>query len=404
VSDPIESGWDAAIVDLLDRAKHVQPDELAMEINSAVRPLGVEITIYLIDHEQERLWALPERGKPTPPAMPVDGTVAGQAFVSVSSQLREDDGPRYRLWVPMIDGSERLGVAEIIANRTPDRPEAFRSSCETMIGLVGHLISVKMPYGDGLHRVRRTRPMSPAGELVLQMLPPLTFSCRRMVVSAVLEPSYDVGGDAYDYAVDGAIARVMVLDAMGRGLAAGLTSATALAAIRAARRDSEPLHAMARAADTSLADQFPDLRYVTAVLAELDMDTGIMRYINAGHPPPILIRDGRVVRTLTGGRRMPLGVADTTVETGQEMLEPGDRLLLYTDGVTEAYDRDGRRFGVDRLVELTERGMAERLAAPETLRRLSHDVLAHQGGRPADDATLLLLEWSGEAAERAQQP
>jgi serine phosphatase RsbU (regulator of sigma subunit) len=116
----------------------------------------------------------------------------------------------------------------------------------------------------------------------------------------------------------------------------------------------------------------------------------------------MLIREGRVVKVLTGGRRMPLGIDDRAFEVGEEMLDPEDRLLLYTDGVTEAYDMHGRRFGADRLANLAERCMADRLPAPETLRKLARTVLEHQGRRPLDDATLLLLEWSGEAAERTQ--
>ncbi len=394
--------WDEAIVELLERAKMAQPDQLAEVLNAATRRLGVEITVYLIDHEQEHLRPLPERGKPTPPPLDVEGTAAGRAFTGIRTESAVDP-VTYRLWVPMIDGSERLGVADVMALRRPADPETFQRSCETLIGLMGHLITVKFPYGDRLHGVRRTRPMTAASELVLQLLPPLTFSCHRLVVSAVLEPSYDIGGDAYDYAVDDQVARIMVLDAMGRGLSAGLTSAAALSAIRAARRNREGLVDMARAADTALTNQFPDLRFVTGVLAELDMDAGRLRYLNAGHPPPVLIRDGRVVDTLTGGRRMPLGVRDEAAEAEERSLEPGDRLLLYTDGVTEARTRGGDdRFGVQRLVELTEQCMAERLPAPETLRRLARTVIAHQAGRPVDDATFLLVEWSGEAAERTQ--
>ena len=402
VANPEQSAWDETIVELLEQARLAQPDQLAGVVNAATRRIGAEITVYLIDHEQEQLWPLPERGKPTPPPMDIEGGPAGRAFTEIRTQPAVD-AVMYRLWVPMIDGSERLGVADIVALRRPTDPEAFRRSCETLVGLIGHLVTVKFPYGDGLHVVRRTRPMSPASELVLQMLPPLTFSCHRLVISAVLEPSYDVGGDAYDYAVDNELARMMVLDAMGRGLSAGLTSAAALAAIRAARRNRESLAAMARAADAALAEQFPDVRFVTGVLAELDMDAGRLRYLNAGHPPPVLIRDGRVAGMLTGGRRMPLGVRDDAAEVGEERLEVGDRLLLYTDGVTEARLPGGDdRFGVDRLVELTERCMAERLPAPETLRRLARSVIAHQAGRPVDDATFLLVEWSGEAAERTQ--
>jgi sigma-B regulation protein RsbU (phosphoserine phosphatase) len=218
----------------------------------------------------------------------------------------------------------------------------------------------------------------------------------------VLEPCYDVGGDGFDYAVEAGSAWVMVLDGMGRGLAAGLTCATALAAVRAARRDDRGLYAAARAADEALIEQFPDLRFVTGVLAQLDMDTGGLRYINAGHPAPLLLRGGKAVRSLAGGRRMPLGIEDSAIEVGEETLEPGDRLLLYTDGVVDAYDHGGERFGVERLIDLTERCAAARLPGPETLRRLSHAVMDHQNGPPTDDATLLLVEWSHEASDRTQ--
>ena len=223
-----DRGWDAATVDLLRRMHRAQPDDLVPETNAALARLGLRIVLYLIDHEQERLWALPDAGKDTSPPVLVDGTVAGRAFTAVRTQTGSREGERpYRLWVPMVDGSERLGVVEVVSDRPPADPAAFRLRCETLIGLLGHLVTVKMPYGDGLRTARRTRPMSPAGELILQMLPPLTYSCHRMAISAVLEPCYDVGGDAYDYAVDGSMARLSVLDAMGRGLAAGLTSAAA---------------------------------------------------------------------------------------------------------------------------------------------------------------------------------
>jgi len=397
-----ENEWEAAVVDLLDRVKMCQPDELTAEVNAAVRPLGLDLTVYLVDLEQDRLWAVPEAGRPTPPPIPVDGSLAGRTFSVVETGRARNDQGTFRIWVPMVDGSERLGVVDVVAARPPDDEAAFRRRCEMLVGLLGHLVTVKMPYGDALRRARRTRPMAPSGELILAQLPPLTFSSRRMAVSAILEPCYDVGGDAFDYALDGPVARLAVLDAMGRGLPAALTSCAALAAIRAARRDGQDLGATARAADRAVDGQFPQLRFVTAVLAELNLQTGLLRYLNAGHPPPIVLRSGHAVRTLSGGRRLPLGLNDTSVEVGEEMLEPGDRLLLYTDGVTEAQDAAGERFGLRRLTDLAERCMSAGLPAPETLRRLSHEVRARQGGEPSDDATLLLLEWSAEAARRTQ--
>jgi sigma-B regulation protein RsbU (phosphoserine phosphatase) len=394
--------WHAVIVDLLARLNFALGDELPDEVNKAIQPLGLEVSVYLVDHEQKRLWPLPRQGKPPPPPMSVDGSVAGRAFTSVRTHVPDRDAVPYRLWVPLIDGAERLGVAEVLADPPPADPALFQRWCESLVGLLGHLVAVKMPYGDSLHRARRTRAMSAAGELLTQLLPPLTFSAHRLSISAVLEPCYDVGGDAFDYAVDGPLARTMVLDAMGHGLRACLTCATALAALRATRRDDHGLFAMARAADAALTEQFPDLRFVTGVLTELNMDSGLLRYINAGHPRPLLMRGAKAIRELPGGRRLPLGIEDSGIVVGEEILEPGDRLLLYTDGVVEAYDRGGERFGVERLVDLAERCAAAGLPGPETLRRLAHTVEAHQDGPPTDDATLLLLEWSPQAAERTQ--
>lgn len=416
--DTEAAAWRACIVELLERVELAQPDELAGVIKAVTRRMGVDVTVYLVDHEQRRLWPLPQpesapgsmpesgaesepdSDKATPPALSVDGTIAGRAFTLVRTHPANDQDEPYRLWVPLVDGAERLGVAEVVLRRKPADPAAVRRACETFVRLVGHLVTVKMPYGDALHMVRRTRPMTAAAELLTHLLPPLTFSCHRASVSAILEPCYDVGGDAFDYTFDGPVAHVMVLDAMGRGLKAGLTCATALAALRAARRDERGLFAMARAADEALTGQFSDLRFVTGVLAELNMDSGMLRYLNAGHPPPLLFRGGKVVRELPGGRRLPIGLDDSRIEMGEELLEPGDRLLLYTDGVVEAYDHDGELFGVDQLVDLAERCAAAGLPGPETLRRLAHSVLEHQDGPHRDDATLVLLEWSAAAAER----
>jgi phosphoserine phosphatase RsbU/P len=274
----------------------------------------------------------------------------------------------------------------------------FPRRCELVAGLVAHLIVTTSERGDHLDGIRRSQPMSTAAELLWRLLPPLTSSCDRAVISAILQPCYEVGGDGFDYTLDGAVAHLVILDAVGRGLKAGLACAVALAAVRATRRAGRGLDDQARAADAALVEQFADVRFATAVLAELDLDTGRLRYINAGHPAPLLLRGGKLIGELSGGRRMPLGVVDPAVKVAEEMLEPEDRLLLYTDGVTEAHTLGGDRFGLDRLVGLVERHAASGLPAPETLRRLAHAVVDHQATPPADDATLLLVQWSAGAA------
>jgi hypothetical protein len=392
--------WFQALREVLDRSHLWTPVDVARSVNAAVARLGLSTRVWLVDYEQVALHALLEPEAERPDPVPVDGSLPGRAFVRVESMpaLGDQDGGR-RWWVPMLDGTDRLGVVEFVVPSGADADDReFVRHCELFAGLVGHLVATISERGNHIDRTRRTRPMSTASELLWRLLPPLTASTDRVVISAILEPCYEVGGDGFDYVLEAGTAGLVILDAVGRGLKAGLACGVALAAIRAARHAGRGLYDQARAADAALIEQFPDARFATAVLAELDLDTGRLRYINAGHPPPLLLRDGKLVRELQTAGRMPLGVEDPSVDVAEEMLEPDDRLLFYTDGVTEAHATGGDRFGLARLVDLIEQHEGAGLPAPETLRRLAHAVIDHQAGPPADDATLILVQWSTPAA------
>jgi hypothetical protein len=398
----VAARWREALEDLVARDRLAQPDEFPAVVGAALAPLGVEVMLYVVDQEQRTLRPVPEPGMPVPEPLIVDATIAGRAFMHVQpmSSPSGHDRPA-RLWMPLLDGNERLGVLDI-AVRDPEvdvDDEEFRSGCDMFSQLVGHLYATKIPYGDTLVTAKRTRRMSAASELVWRLLPPLTFACHRAVIAAVLEPCYEVGGDGFDYAVDDSTAFFAVFDTAGHDLRSGLGTATVLAAIRAARTDGADLHAMARAADEALASFLPELRFTTAVLGTLDLETGLLRYLNAGHPPPMLLRNGKVVTRLDRGRRLPLGLDDPGPEIAEEWLEHGDRLLLFTDGVTEARRHDRTPFGEDRLIDLVRQHATAGLPAPETLRRLCHAVLDHYDGPPTDDATLLFVEWSDRAGQ-----
>jgi serine phosphatase RsbU (regulator of sigma subunit) len=162
------------------------------------------------------------------------------------------------------------------------------------------------------------------------------------VVSAVLEPRYDVGGDIFDYSLSEDTASLLILDAMGHDLHSGLIAAAALSAYRGARHRRSGLFEQARAMDDAIRDLFGQKSVsATAVLAELDLHTGELRYVNAGHPAPLIMRGGKVGRTLTGGTRLPLGLGPDELTVGTEALQTDDWLVLHTDGITEARDHTG---------------------------------------------------------------
>lgn len=386
--------WRTATAELLAITRFITPDRLAAAVAEAAAGAGSGARMYLGDHEQRRLHPFPPVGDP----LHIDSSPAGAAFRTTSP---EREGAR--LWYPLLDGTERLGVIGLDAEAADRSDPAVRAEVDRFAALVGHLIAVMSPYGDSFERIRRTSPMSAAAELVVQMLPPLTYGADNFVISAILQPIYDVGGDGFDYGVQGTTLYLSIFDSTGHQLRAGLTTAVTLSAVRAVRRAGGGLAAQAHAADEALAGEFGDSRFTTAVLAALDLSTGTLRYLNAGHPPPLVLREGKVAATLDEGRRLPLGLGSPesgrTVE-GEVTLEAGDRLLAYSDGVVEGLASDGAPFGVDRLIELAMRHAADDLPAPETLRRMNHDVLSRYDGPPADDATLLLVEWSGEAVRR----
>uniref|UniRef100_UPI001C5F926B PP2C family protein-serine/threonine phosphatase n=1 Tax=Pseudonocardia nigra TaxID=1921578 RepID=UPI001C5F926B len=309
------------------------------------------------------------------------------------------------LWVPMLDGTERAGLLRIGLDTGVVDDETLRRRLWSLSGLMGHIVMTKMAYSEHLRRLRGAGRMSAASTLMWQLLPPRTFATREVVVTALLEPCERVAGDGYDYVVDDHEVDVAVFDGVGHDLKATHLTGLALTAIRNARRAGvSDLVALAGHADELLAaGEAGRAQFATAVLARLDTRTGVLEYLLAGHPAPLLFRQGHLVRELGCAPRLPLGVVEAGVDgrfTVREQLEPGDRVLLYTDGVTEARNADGEFFSEQRLVDFTERAELDGLPAPETLRRLAAAVLAHQGGHLQDDATLLMIDWSSDGPRR----
>jgi hypothetical protein len=380
----------AALVGLLEDSELAPPDRLVAAVEAAGRALGVRLVAYLIDYEQLALHPLHGDGS----SFGVDTTLPGRAFQQVRMLPAEGDPPR--LWVPILDGIERLGVLAVEVDDPADLYDpGLRVQCRWLTLLLGHLVTLVNQYGDGLDLVRLRKPRSVAGELIWSLLPPLTAGVGSFVVSGALEPRYDVGGDAFDYSLSETTASLLILDAVGHDLASGLIAATALAAYRGARHAGHGLPEQARAIDETVRQQFGHRSaFVTAVLIELDLNTGQLRYINAGHPAPLIMRGGRVGRSLAGGRRLPLGLGPAEMTVGEETLQSEDWLLLHTDGITEARDRTGTFFGDARLTDFLQREAAAGHPPPETVRRLIRAVLTHQDGELQDDATVLLARWT----------
>lgn len=398
---------------LLADAHRCGPDDLPALLRGAAHAMGLhDAVIYLADVQQAQLTPLhagpapggsADAGAPAQERLAVDGTLAGWAYRTESLRLASSGD--LVVWLPLVDGVERMGVLRVSA---PSLDTSTLEQCRTLAALTGQFLSSKVPTSDAVLRAVRTRPMTLQAELGWAFLPPRTIGTASATSSAVLEPAYAIGGDSFDHTLTATTLHMAVIDAMGHDLASGLCAAVAMAGCRAARRAGGGLGEITTAVDDALNTWLPD-RLLTAVFADLDLRTGALAWVNCGHPAPLLIRSHRVVpAALRRPSQLPLGLGHRaprppgTVHHAQ--LEPGDRILVYTDGVTEARSDTGEQFGEERLVDTVVRATAAGEPAPEALRRLVRTILDHHRGRLTDDATILLAEWHPRGAAPPPQP
>ena len=391
MTDPLSS--------LLHATHLMEPADLPGAVAEHARGLGAaETVLYLADYGQTVLRPLTGPGVPAREELAVEGTLAGRAFRRVEVATSSASAGWHRRWLPLLDGVERLGVVEMVHAAEPDADLDDR--IRAFVTLVAELLIVRDAYSDLFTRARRRRPLSLAAEMQWELLPPLTFGTERVVITGGLQPAYDVGGDSFDYAVNGDAAELMVIDAVGHGLPAAVLASIAISAYRHARRTGLDLPGTAAAVDEAIAGQIGGSQFATAVLARLDLGTGALHWINAGHPEPLILRGGSLVEPPRCPPARPLGLLGGPAAVCETRLEPGDRLLLYTDGITEARAPDGAFFGERRLADHVSAAVAAGDPSPEMVRRLMSSVLAHQAGSLQDDASVVVLEWLTAANQR----
>jgi serine phosphatase RsbU (regulator of sigma subunit) len=351
------------------------------------------VNLLLVDYGQELLSPF---GAYQGPPLGQERVEQGEAGVVYRTQAARVGRVQlgWRACVPVTLGGERFGVLDV------------RLAAEPSPGLVAELERVAMALGfalaaagratDEVELVRRGRPLSLPAEIQWELLPRLALEAPEYAVAGTLEPAYDVGGDTFDYAAQPEALTVSVTDAMGHGLQAALLAGLAVAALRNARRGRAGLLEQADHANRALHAQFGGERFVTGQVLRIDVPGGTGAVVNAGHPLPRLVRGGRV-EPVGLDADLPLGVDPETVYQVQPLrLEPGDRLVLLSDGVLEAAPEGGAAYGAGRLQEVLRD--SQELAPYEVARLVVQEVIAHRAGDLADDLTAVCLDWRGPAS------
>jgi hypothetical protein len=363
----------------------------------AAEPLGArDVRLYLSDFQGVTLQlATPVDGvEPSEYTVDVAGSMAGRTYrTGEAVTVEREEGTS--VWVPLLERGERTGV---VALTVPEATEEVLAECIRFGRFAGLLVRSFARTTDLFHLRRRRQSMTLAAGMQWDLLPPLTIRTARALACGRLEPAYEIAGDAFDYVMNDTHLDAGVFDGMGHGVHSTLMTTLAVGAYRHARRAGGPLPVIFAAVDEAIAGQYHGDAFVTAAFARLRLADGVLEWTSAGHPAPLLVRDRRVVRQLAYTPLLPLGLGGVCSEVAVEALEPFDCVLFFTDGVVEGRSARGEEFGVDRLAERFEHHAASDAEPDEMLRRLVDDVTGYSANKLRDDASLLLLRWSGEQA------
>lgn len=289
---------------------------------------------------------------------------------------------------PVTERGEVIGLLEITLPGEP--PAGALGEIARTAHALAFVVIANRRHTDLFEWGQRTTPFTLSAEIQRRLLPG-AFTCEAgaFTLSGWLEPAASIGGDTFDYSLARDVLHFSVTDAMGHGIASALTATLCVGSLRNTRRRAAGLEEQAVAADAAVGKHagVPG-SYVTGILGCLDLRTGVCELVNAGHIPPILVRDGQP-RPLPLPGNFPLGMfPGSGFRSGEVTLYPGDRLVVVTDGMRERNAAD-----LDLTAELIS--IAD-LHPREAVRALADAVLAVAGPHLADDATLLIVDWYGE--------
>lgn len=257
-------------------------------------------------------------------------------------------------------------------------------------GLEHQNIELQKAIETGTVRARQQEEdYQKAREIQEGLLPKRIAQIRGYEVSGSWQPALTVGGDYYDVLNFGeSMLGIAIADVVGKGVSAALLMANLQAAVRAFAADTRDPSQVCEKINGVICSNIATGKFITFFYCVLDAAQRRLTYCNAGHNPPILMRAGQLARLEHGGAL--LGVfSDWKYEQRSVDLVAGDRILLFTDGITEAENLQGEEFGEERLIAIL--GELSALPADDIQARVLEAVSAYCGGNFRDDATLLVI-------------
>ena len=298
--------------------------------------------------------------------------------------------------VPLWNNREIIGV--IYADRI-SLLDQFGEDDLRMMTLLSNLAAVKIENARAIEQAieveKFQKELALAAQIQKDFLPKKNPPCENFDISGTNIPCNQVGGDYYDFiSIDPCRLAIIIADVSGKGMSAALLMASLRAALIAEVGPQLRLEKMAVKLNGFVHSSSSSNRFITFFFCELDMGTGVLRYVNAGHNPPIVIaKDGEVTRLDPTG--FCLGMfPSVTYEVNQVTLDKGDMAVLYTDGITDARNKDNGEFGEENLIGLLKKNVKK--PASEIVGKVTTELSSFTAGvEPFDDMTVIVLKRTG---------
>jgi serine phosphatase RsbU (regulator of sigma subunit) len=304
---------------------------------------------------------------------------------SQTIEVEVDEGD-FRVYAPVSNRGEAIGLLELGLAEWPD--EATLADVALAAQMLAYVVIANRRFTDLYTWGQRSVLLTLAAEIQHRLLPgAYTCEAGEFTLAAWLEPSGNVGGDTFDFSLERDTLHLSITDAMGHALESAVLATVFIGALRNARRANVTLEQQVGLASRSLRNHTRGHAFVTGQVVRIDLTTGGAKIVNAGHPRPFRLRAGRV-QELPLTAEPPFGLLDRRDYAVQEfMLEPGDRLMFFTDGVIE---RDAANFDLAGLV-----ADGADMHPREAVQHVSQGFLGALGGELSDDATALCVDWHG---------
>jgi serine phosphatase RsbU (regulator of sigma subunit) len=317
--------------------------------------------------------------------LPLPGTLYERVLRTQQADVRALDGGACVV-VPVTDRGDAIGLLELTLARRPSRAEV--SDIASAAHALAYVVIAARRHTDVFEWGQRSTPFALAAEIQRRLLP-ASYTCEagQFTLAGWLEPASSVGGDTFDYTLDRDSLQISITDAVGHQVSAALLATLLVGSLRNGRRKGLDLGEQAAYANDSLAENAPAGQFVTGQLMRVDLMTGTAAIVNAGHPFPLRLRDGKV-EEVDLRIEPPFGVVPGKAFDVQTFpLQPGDRIVLLTDGMQE-------RNAVNLDVAAALAAGAD-LHPREVVHELGSAILRATGGDLQDDATMVCLDWYG---------